>query len=91
MRVLSTFRFQNRSNRSEAVTSNNPYAGLSYFDALHTLLNDTATHSSLIERIAADEHRDPIDNVHNARLLLFMHELRLTTLQALHAHKGALQ
>lgn len=91
MRAWSTFRFQNRSNRDEAVTSNNPYAGLSYFDALHTLLNDPATHCSLIERITADEYRDVLDNVHNARLLLFMHELRLATLQTLHADTGALQ
>jgi hypothetical protein len=73
------------------VQSPNPLDGLNYADALHKLLNDPATHSILIERIVTDEQRDALDNVHNARLLLFMHELRLATLQALHGRTGALQ
>ena len=79
--------------KGDQLKSLNRFNGLNDFDALHQLLNDPSTHTVLVERITADEHKDPVDNIHNARLLLFMHELRLATLPALHSRTriGVLQ
>lgn len=57
--------------------TSDPFAGLSYGEALQRVIADPATRCTLRQRILEDAERDPVDSLNDAEVLCAVQTLRL--------------
>lgn len=60
--------------------TNDPFAGLTYKEALARLVSDPGAHYALKQRVLEDQERDPVDSLNDAEVLCAVQRLRLDDL-----------